>query len=126
MADPTTATGDEFGDFEEADDVWVDSAADADDAGDARVGADATDVVLVETAGHELPLSHTHTEQAPQPASTDTSTIDAFHTTSVSAARYEEIVREELGPVRDSGGFSSSFVELEGRYPEFLAPPHLR
>ena len=90
----------DFGDFEEADDVWVDAPASAEDTGDGTVA------------------------DSPAPDETVDVVVGAtpeYHTTIVSAAQYEEMVRDELGPVQGSGGFTASFVQLEQQHPEFLA-----
>jgi len=117
----------EFGEFEEADDVWVDSVARADDVGDGDdAGDDDGDDAGDERAGTDVAGTDVAGTSGPYPSLPHTQGIDEVHTVSVSAARYEEMVRDELGAVGDSGGFGSSFAELEGRYPEFLAPPGLR
>jgi len=85
----------EFGGFEEADDVWVDSVARADDVGDGDdAGDDDGDDAGDERAGTDVAGT-----SGPYPSLPHTQGIDEVHTVSVSAARYEEMVRDELGAV---------------------------
>lgn len=120
--------GSDFGDFEEADDVWIGDER-AEDAGTAENGGTASvpGVGASRAAETRSPTTESAADDGNGGACAKVSVdVNKFNTTTVSPEQYEQMVRDELGrgPRREgrpSASNISSFAELEGRYPEFLA-----
>ena len=127
--------GEDFGDFEEADDVWVTGPGDTDvaDVADVVVAAESgagagggTDVGEPSSSRADEP-----TPAEPAPGKPDHGGVvsdgSQYNTTMLSPEQYERMVRDELGDgtagrrPTTSSSVPVSFAELESRYPEFLA-----
>jgi len=138
-------SGEDFGDFEEADDVWV-TGPEHTDVADV---ADVADVVVAAGSGAgagggtdvgELSSSRADepTPAEPAPGKPDHGGVVSdgsdginlkgqYNTTTLSPEQYERMVRDELGDgtagrrPTTASSVPVSFAELESRYPEFLA-----